>query len=192
MPASFWIELTASLLGLISVWLVTKQNNWCWPTGIVMVIIYVFIFYQNKLYSDMLLQIFFVVMQIYGWYTWSNSSNNTIKLEVSWLTFKEQLQWIVGTIILSILIGFCMKRFTNADLPYIDAATAAMSITAQWLMTRKKIENWLYWIIADLIYIAMYLVKGLYFTTVLYFVFLILAYKGFITWKNHLARLKKN
>lgn len=191
MPASFWIEFIASLLGLISVWLVTKQNNCCWPTGIVMVIIYVFIFYQNKLYSDMLLQIFFIVMQIYGWYTWSNNSNKTTKLEVSWLTFKEQLLWIAGIIVLSVVIGFCMKRYTNADLPYIDAATAAMSIAAQWLMTRKKIENWLIWIIADLIYIAIYLTKSLYFTTVLYLIFLILAYKGFITWKNHLAKLNK-
>lgn len=191
MPASFWIEFIASLLGLISVWLVTKQNNWCWPTGIVMVIIYVFIFYQNKLYSDMLLQIFFIVMQIYGWYTWSNNSNKTTKLEVSWLTFKEQLLWITGIIALSIVIGFCMKRYTNADLPYIDAATAAMSIAAQWLMTRKKIENWLIWIIADLIYIAIYLAKSLYFTTVLYLIFLILAYKGFITWKNILSKLIK-
>lgn len=191
MSASFWIEFIASLLGLISVWLVTKQNNWCWPTGIVMVMIYVFIFYQNKLYSDMLLQIFFIVMQIYGWYTWSNNSHKTTKLEVSWLTFKEQLLWITGIIALSIVIGFCMKRYTNADLPYIDAATAAMSIAAQWLMTRKKIENWLIWIIADLIYMAIYLAKSLYFTTVLYLIFLILAYKGFITWKNHLSKLIK-
>lgn len=191
MQASFWIEFIASLLGLISVWLVTKQNNWCWPTGIVMVLIYMFIFYQNKLYSDMLLQVFFAVMQIYGWYTWSNNSVNTTKLQVSWLTFKEQLLWMAGTIVLSIIIGFSMEHFTNADMPYIDAATAAMSITAQWLMTRKKIENWVYWIIADLIYIAMYLAKALYFTTVLYLVFLILAYKGFIAWKNHLAKLNK-
>ena len=143
------VEIIACVLGLISVWLLTKQNIWCWPAGIAMVLMYIYIFYEVRLYSDMLLQIFFAVMQIYGWYFWLNGRGKEETLRVSFLNRKEIIFWTISIFIFSLILGVWMKKFSNADLPYIDAATTAMSVIAQWLMTKKIIENWILWIVAD-------------------------------------------
>ncbi len=179
-----YFEIIASILGLISVWLLTKQNMWCWPTGILMVVMYIYIFYEARLYSDMLLQVFFAVMQVYGWYYWHKGIHENKTLVVKFLSLREIIFWAISVILFAGLLGLLMKKYTNADLPYIDATTAAMSVIAQWLMTKKIIENWILWIIADVIYVGMYFYKGLYATSILYFIFLGLAILGFMEWKK--------
>ena len=186
------IEIIASILGLISVFLVTKQNIWCWPTGIVMVLLYIVIFYQARLYSDMLLQVFFAIMQTYGWYFWLKRDVENGQVKVSNLKKGEWLIWILMVVLISMLLGIMMNKYTNADLPYIDAFTTALSIIAQWLMTKKKIENWILWIVADVIYIVMYFYKELYPTAILYLVFLVLAFIGYFDWKKEYRGLVLN
>ena len=102
-----------------------------------MVLMYIYIFYDSRLYSDMLLQIFFAIMQAYGWYYWTKGESDTEKIQVSYLTKKEIIFWCICLLLFSIFLGVIMKKFTNADLPYLDATTTAMSIIAQWLMTKK-------------------------------------------------------
>lgn len=184
------IEIVASILGLLSVYLVTKQNIWCWPTGIVMVLLYMFIFYEARLYSDMLLQLFFAGMQIYGWYFWLNGDSQRPAVKVTYLKKNEYYFWLLLILVLSAILGILMKTLTNADLPFIDAFTTAMSIIAQWLMTKKKIENWILWIFADLIYVAMYFYKALYPTSILYLIFLGLAVMGYFDWKKSINKLE--
>ncbi len=185
-----YLEIVASILGLLSVWLLTKQNMWCWPTGIVMVGMYIYIFYEARLYSDMLLQVFFAVMQLYAWYYWLNKKGQEATLKVSFLKQKERIFWAIIVLLFSFILGFLMKKFTKADLPYIDATTAAMSVVAQWLLTKKIIDNWILWIIADVVYVAMYCYKGLYITALLYFIFLFLAYLGYMEWKKSYAQAR--
>jgi nicotinamide mononucleotide transporter len=177
-------ELTASILGVLSVWLLTKQNIWCWPTGILMVLMYIYIFYEAHLYSDMLLQVFFAVMQFYGWYYWLKGKSGEKTLQVNRLNKKEMGLWLATVLIFSFILGWIMKKFTNADLPFIDATTAIMSVVAQWLMTKKVIHNWILWIVADIIYVFMYFYKELYSTAVLYIIFLGLACWGYLEWKK--------
>jgi nicotinamide mononucleotide transporter len=177
------VEFVAMFFGVLSVYLTVKQKIWCWPTGIVMVILYMMIFYNVKLYSDMLENFIYIFMQIYGWWFWVVGGKVKDTVPVRTLGLKGRLFWLgvigVGTAVL----GGIMAR-TDAALPYLDALTTVMSLVAQWLMGRKLLENWVLWIAVDVLALGIYGFKGLYFTTGLYALFLILATKGFIEWKR--------
>ena len=138
----------------------------------------------------MLLQIFFAIMQAYGWYYWTKGKSGTEKIQVSYLTKKEIIFWCICLLLFSLFLGVIMKKFTNADLPYLDATTTAMSVIAQWLMTKKKIENWILWIIADVVYVFMYFYKQLYPTALLYLIFLALAAIGYTEWKISFLKMQ--
>ncbi|MEI6408438.1 MAG: nicotinamide riboside transporter PnuC [Bacteroidota bacterium] len=180
-----WLECTASVLGAISVWFVVKRNIWAFPIGIVMVLLYIIIFYEAKFYSDMILQIIYVVMQMQGWYLWSQSD----RAEDDKITIDQfgATQWR-NTGILQVLgtigLGYTMHRFTDAALPWVDAFTTTMSLLAQWWMNKKYLENWLLWIAVDVIYLYQYSAKQLYLTTGLYAIFLFMAIIGYREWKG--------
>lgn len=179
-----FIELSATILGLLCVWLTVKQNIWCWPSGIAMVVLYIFIFYHARLYSDMGLQVIYVFLQIYGWYNWLHGGKERGKLSVSRISFPHLVLWFFAALISTFLLGTLMSRCTNAALPFWDALTTVLSLIAQWFMAIKILESWLVWLIVDIVSICIYGVKGLYFTMALYGVFLFLASKGFFTWKR--------
>ncbi len=178
------IETVAVLFGFLCVWLTIRQNIWCWPTGLVQVILYIFIFYQVKLYSDLILHIIYVVMQIYGWYHWLHGGRGRGGLEVTRLDPSGLLIWPVAVITGSFGWGWLMASQTDAALPYADAFTTVASLTAQWLLARKKLECWLLWIAVDLVAIGIYWSKELLLTSGLYAVFLVLATMGFFAWRR--------
>jgi nicotinamide mononucleotide transporter len=171
------IESAAVVLGLLCVWLTVRQNIWCWPTGLGQVVLYIFIFYRVKLYSDLILHVIYVVMQIYGWYHWLHGGRNRGTLSVSTLTYRARLVWP----------GYLMATFTDASVPYGDAFTTVASLIAQWLMARKRLESWLFWISVDVIAIGIYWYKGLQLTSGLYAVFLVLATVGLFAWRRSLV-----
>ncbi len=183
------LEIIAAILGAISVWLVVLRNVWAFPIGIVMVIMYFWIFYEAKLYSDMLLQVFFFVLQIQGWLDWSRSQKGADeKIVVRQLS---QRQWlltggilVVGTVVL----GYIVKAiFPDAALPWLDAFAAVVSMLAQWWMNRRYLDNWTLWIAVDALYLYIYYSKGLYPTFVLYGIFLAMAIAGYFEWKKKLV-----
>jgi nicotinamide mononucleotide transporter len=185
-----WVEAIAVVFGFVCVWLTVKENIYCWPTGLIQVILYIFIFYHVQLYSDLILQIIYVIMQIYGWYHWLHGGKNKTELSVSRLKYTELYGWIFSGIIISGIWGYLMRTYTNAAAPYCDAFIAAMSLIAQWLMARKKLESWFFWIAIDVMAVGVYFYKQLYMTTGLYFVFFILAITGFIEWRKTFVRNK--
>jgi nicotinamide mononucleotide transporter len=180
-----YLELFAAILGVISVWLVVKRNIWAFPIGIVMVLLYAVVFYHAKFYSDMILQFIYVGMQAQGWYAWSQGDRaQDDKIVVRQLLPK---QWILGILFLllgTLALGFTMQHFTDAALPWVDAFTTSMSLLAQAWMNSKYLQNWQLWIMVDVIYLYQYSVKGLYLTTGLYVVFLMLAIYGYLEWKQ--------
>jgi nicotinamide mononucleotide transporter len=182
------LEITATIFGLVCVWLTVRQNIWCWPTGLVMVALYIVIFYQVKLYSDMGLQVIYVFMQIYGWYNWLHGGRDRGRLEVTRVSRGGAILWILVAASCTFGWGFLMDRYTDAALPFWDAATTVMSLIAQWLMAKKILESWLVWISVDILSVGIYLVKGLYPTSGLYLVFLGLATMGFFAWKKTLGK----
>ncbi len=180
-----WIEWVAVLAGLLCVWFTIKENIWCWPLGLIQVTLYVWIFYQAKLYSDFVLHIIYIFLQFYGWYSWLYGGMNHTKLPVSRLSPNGFLLSLLLTSVATALWGAGMEHYTDASLPYWDAFTTMASLMAQWLLTRKKLESWIYWISVDVVAIGVYFYKGLHPTAGLYAVFLILASAGFWKWSRN-------
>jgi len=178
------IELIATVFGLACVALTIRRSIWCWPTGLVQVLLYAWIFYRAKLYSDALLQVVYVVLQIYGWYYWLRGGPVEDEPPIAKLGRAGRAGWSVVAAAGALAIGWAMARFTDAALPYWDAAVVALSLVAQFLLSRKVLENWLFWIVVDVLAIGVYAAKDLYVTTVLYAVFLAMAVAGWFAWKR--------
>ena len=177
-----WFEWVAALAGAVSVYLSARQNIWSWPTAIVNVSMYTLVFYHSGLYSDMGLQVVYLVLSIYGWYQWLHGGEHRTQLKVSRASRKAW--WVSGTV--GLMFWIALWRYTatlpGVSLPYMDSGLTTLSLVAQWMMTRKIVENWALWIIADLVYVPMYIFKGLYITAGLYTVFLVLACMGLVSW----------
>jgi nicotinamide mononucleotide transporter len=182
-----WIEAIAVVFGFLCVVLTIRQNVWCWPTGLVQVGLYIFVFWSAKLYSDMILHVIYVGLQFYGWHHWLHGGRDHGPLVVSRLPVQARAMWLVVLCVTFIAWGFVMDQHTDAAAPYPDAFIAAASLVAQWLMTRKRLESWWLWISVDAVAIAVYLYKGLYLTTVLYAVFLGLAITGLTAWRDSMS-----
>lgn len=180
------IEVIAAVLGGISVWLVVKRNIWAFPIGIIMVLLYVWVFYQSKLYSDMLLQVFFAVMQVHGWMEWRRSDHDSdSKITVRSLS---TAQWLLtgGIQVFGFAgLGYVMDTYTDAASPYMDAFVTVESVMAQWWMNKRYVENWILWIAVDQVAIFLYASKQLYFTTALYVLFLAMAVMGYLEWAKN-------
>ncbi|MCF8239145.1 MAG: nicotinamide riboside transporter PnuC [Saprospiraceae bacterium] len=180
------LELIATLTGLIHVWLLTREKVIAWPFGIVSVAIYVYIFFVSRLYSDAILHVFYIGLNTYGWIHWLHPDQTRKSLPVTRLS-RMHLSTVLGSIILFTLIwGYVMDNKTDADFAYFDAFTTVASLIAQFLLTRKKIDNWLIWIAVDLVAIPIYLLKGLYLTSGLYTVYLVLCISGWLSWRRGL------
>ncbi|MBN1586034.1 MAG: nicotinamide mononucleotide transporter [Candidatus Omnitrophica bacterium] len=180
----FWIEATAVIFGFICVWLTIRQNIWCWPTGLVQVFLYIFIFYHVKLYSDLILHVVYVVLQIYGWHYWLHGGHDRAAVPVALLSKIARTIWCLTVVAGTCGWGYGMATWTDAAVPYGDAFTTVASLAAQWLLARKKLESWILWVCVDVVAIGIYLYKGLYLTSGLYCAFLILAVQGFFAWRK--------
>jgi nicotinamide mononucleotide transporter len=181
------IEILAVLLGFINIVLIVRRSLWNYPFGIAMVALSFFMFIETKLYSDALLQIFFLALNIYGWLNWNSAATGT-GLPVRWQGAKPFLLWGVIGLAASLGWGFLMQRYTDAAYPYWDASIAMLSVLAQLLMARRFIDNWTWWIIVDCLAIPLYWIKGLSLYAGLYGVFLIVSIVGLIRWMRSQRR----
>lgn len=178
------IEIVAVLLGIANIVLVIRRSVWNYPFGIAMVTLYFFIFRDAKLYSDAGLQIFFLVVNLYGWWSWSRNKAEEGEVVVRHLGKDQLLAYVAASVIATVGWGFVMSRHTDASYPFWDAGVAMLSIIGQILMTRRYLENWWWWIVVNAISIPLYLLKDLHLTAGLYALFLILAIAGLIEWRR--------
>ncbi len=177
-----WLEAIAVFFGIASVMYSIKKNILVFPTGMVSTLIYVYICLKYKLYADMGINAYYFGMSIYGWYLWSKPSKESLELPVSWLSKKGKLQ-AVGLFFVSYLVLYLvLENFTDSDVPYWDSFTTASAFVGMWLMAKKKVENWIAWIITDLVSVPLYLYKGLLLTSFQFLFFTILAVIGLIQW----------
>ena len=185
-----YFELIASGLGFIAIFLQIKQNVWYWLVSIIMVSMYIYIYIAAKLYADMSLQVYFLVISFYGWYMWlygNKQNHHHSKLKVSSAS-KRMIGILALTMIfLFFFIAWILITFTNSDLPYWDSFTTALSFAATWMLARKILENWLVWIIVDSVSIGIYIYKDLYPTAVLFLFLTVLAFVGYAKWKKDLV-----
>jgi nicotinamide mononucleotide transporter len=182
-----WLEATAVAFGIISVYLSVRQNIWSWATAIVNVLLYFLVFRQAKLYADMGLQLVYFALSVYGWYEWLYGGTDRTVLKVSRATPKMSLVLATVVMVSVAVLGTLFARATDAALPYLDSTTASTSLAAQWMMTRKVLENWAVWIAVDVVYVGMFIYKSLYLTAGLYAVFIVLAAMGWAQWKRSYA-----
>ena len=181
------LELFAALIGAISVWLSVRQNIWSWPTAIVNVVLYAIVFYEAKLYADMGLQVIYAILSIYGWYEWLYGGAGHTELRVSRTGARLGALLALIAAAGSALLGVFLHHSTDAALPFMDSFLSSTSLVAQWMMTKKLLENWLVWIGVDVLYVGMFIFKGLFLTAGLYAVFLALAVKGYLDWRRSIA-----
>lgn len=181
-----WTEWIAALLGLANIALLVRRSVWNYPFGMAMVALYAVVFFQARLYGEAGLQLFFFVAQAWGWVLWVRAARHDLDGEadvpVRWLSPLARLVWAAITTVLALNLGWVMHRFTDAALPYADAAIAGASIAAQILLGLRRIENWIVWIAIDVASVAVYLAKGLWPTAALYLVFLAMSVLGLRTW----------
>ncbi|WP_240186638.1 nicotinamide riboside transporter PnuC [Pedobacter namyangjuensis] len=179
------LEWFGVFTGILCVWLAAKNNIWNWPFAIISVVIYIFIFFESRLYADMGLQVYFLGMNLYGWYFWSKNKNNPqASRAISSITSKEILFSTIGISVFTIAIGFLLHKETNASFPFIDSFCTACSLIAQLFLARKVLQNWLIWIFVDLIYVGVYFSKDLYATGLMYVLYIFIAIMGYLDWRK--------
>jgi nicotinamide mononucleotide transporter len=185
-----FIEILGAVTGLIYLYFSIRQIIWLWPWGIVTSAIYIYVFFKAGLYADMSLQVYYLFISVYGWYYWTkgDKSHNLTDLPVTQAKRKVLLFLLIIWLVLTSVIGFFLDKFTDSPLPFLDAFTASGSIIATWMLARKLLENWIFWIIIDAVSILMYIYKELYPTVILFLVYTILAFLGYIQWKRGIIK----
>lgn len=182
------LEVSGVISGILCVYLAAKNNIWSWPIAIISVSLYTFIFFEEKLYADAGLQIYFLFTNIYGWYFWSRKSATDHKAPITFVSRKFFLISTACIVIFTFLLGTFLFKKTDASFPYIDSFCTACSLVAQVFLARKIIENWLIWIFVDIIYVGVYLMKDLHLTAGMYALYIVIAAMGYITWKRELKQ----
>ncbi len=179
------IEFVGMVFGLLCVWFLIQQNILTWPMGIIYIIISFVIFLKAKLYADFLLHIVFLVLNIYGWYYWVSSSNQSEdQLPVTHFRGLSMAGLILLSAVGVYLSGRLLEEYTDASLPYWDSTTSILSIGAMWLTVKKKIENWAIWLIVNILAMGIYYYKGIYFYSILYLIYTGMAIAGYIAWRR--------
>ena len=180
------LEGIAAAFGVVSVFLSTRQNIWSWPTAIINVTLYTIVFYEGRLYGQMGLQTVYLVLSVYGWYQWLHGGEQKTELHVSRASPRLLATLAVLNLVAWVALAAILRQ-TDAALPWLDALLTTTSLIAQWMMTRKILQNWLLWIAVDIVYVPMFISQHLYATALLYAAFLVLAVMGFVEWRRSIA-----
>lgn len=197
-----FLEATGTLFGILSVFFSIKKNIWVYPTGIISTVIYVYLLFIAGLLGDCMINVYYTIMSVYGWVLWNKYAEDNIHVEVSWATKKE---WMISALlfifsVILVMIIYYYKplidnNFISENVEYgfhhldganwMDIFTTSVFLVGMWLMAKRRIENWIFWILGDLISIPMYIYKGYGITSVQYLVFTVMATIGYIQWKKN-------
>ena len=181
------LEIFAAVITAFSIWLAARQNVWYYPTGIVSVVLYGWIYFDASLYAEAGLQVVWFALMIYGWYEWLYGGEHYTELRVSRTPRSMWPAIVFAGVMMSLLIAFVQQRHTDNPAPLVDSTIAAFSIVAQAMTARKWLESWLFWIAINVLAVALYIERGLFPTAVLYAVLFFLGIKGFFEWRRSLA-----
>lgn len=180
--ATSFLEWIAVLTGLIYVILAARKSIWCWSFALISSSLYVYICYGLQLYIESFLQVFYVVMAVVGWLLWSRTKNEKLFVK-KWPLKFHVLNLMLSTVV-TILVGWSFDEWTDQQYPYTDAFTTVFSLVATFMVTKKVLNNWLYWIFVDIVAIFLYMGRDLYLSSVLYLLFTILAIFGWMQWRK--------
>ena len=185
-------ELLGFLTGIVNVWLLARQVLWNWPVGIANNLLYFAVFLHSGLYGDAGLQLIYAALGVYGWWHWSHPAPGTTTLTVTRTTGSTWMWLIPATALSTVALAFFLARFTDSTVPRWDALTTALSLAATYGQTKKLLESWWIWILADVVYIPLYIYKGLWLTSGLYAIFMLLCIVGLRAWRKAVAESDNN
>ena len=185
------LELCAAFFGVLSVWYSRKNNILVYPTGIISVLIYVYICFEYKLYADAGLNVYYFIMSIIGWVNWSKMHASHYVFPISRCNSQEWLKGAIVFFVTLISLVLLLHHFTDSETVIADALVSAAAASAMWWMATRKVESWIAWTFSNIVAIPLFFHKGLYFTVVQYIIFLILAIWGYFTWQKEIIK-KRN
>ncbi|WP_421717065.1 nicotinamide riboside transporter PnuC [Arcobacter arenosus] len=184
-------EAIAMILAIAYIVLAIKQSLWCWPAAFVSTLIYTILFYDVSLLMDSALNAYYLIMAVYGWYSWKYGGKlEQQELEVTTYGLNKNIQIIIVLTIISLGFGYVMANYTSADFAYVDSFTTVFAVFSTYMLAKKIIENWIYWIVIDIISIYIYIQKGLNLTAVLFMIYTILAFIAYQNWKKEYDNTK--
>ena len=191
-----WLEYIAVFAGIISVWFSKKENIWVYPTGLINTLFYIYLSFKGGLLGEASVNFYYTIMSIYGWIRWSKKDDNkNIVLQISASNKKEWKEQLIFFSVFYLVIysslAYLKTNFAPEAIPWADAFASASAFTAMWLMTKKKIESWYWWIVTNIASIPLYFVKHYVFTSVYYFILLIMAIFGLMEWINRYEKFNK-
>jgi nicotinamide mononucleotide transporter len=184
-----WIELFGTISGLLYIFFSIKQHILLWPIGAITSIAFIGVFFSSRLYAEMFLQVYYLLISIYGWYHWVFINKFKTRDKLLPVTNTKRQTWLkiaFFTIIINIIIYYILKHYTDSQVPFWDSIITSSSIIATWMLAQKLVEQWILWIIIDFGSIALFLYKGLYLTSLLSLVYAILAFIGYYQWKKEI------
>ena len=181
-----WMEVLGLITGLLCVWLLIKENVLTFPIGLIYAVLTVLVVYNEKLYADVLLNVYYVGMNAYGWFFWLRGGGERRverRLEVGSVT-QKQIVWLASILVVgSAVMGYALTSYTDADLAYPDSFTTVASFIAMYMSAKKFLESWYLWFIVDVVQLILYLIKGIELYALLYFIYLVMAFFGWKAWK---------
>ena len=189
MDAIKLLEIIAIASGIISVWFSRKENIWVYPSGLINTLVYVYLSFEGDLFGEAAVNFYYTIMSLYGWYNWMRKDQSkTLIVHVTHSSKSEwqgELGFFAGIyVVIFIALTYIKNAFAPGAIPWADALASASAFTAMWLMTRKKVNSWVWWIVTNLASIPLYFVKGFTFTAVYYTILLVLAIMGLQTWRK--------
>jgi len=179
-----WLESTAVIFAILYLILAVKQNILCWIAGIISSVLYFFIMQKAGLYMEAYLQVFYVVMGIYGWSQWSASNASNPSFIVNTLSKYQHMITISIILVLSLLSGFLLERYTDAALPFLDALVSWGAVVATYMVAKKLLENWIYWFVIDATSIFLFIERGLWLSAILFATYLVIIFFGYQSWNK--------
>jgi len=179
-----WFELVAAVVTAFSIWLATRENIWYYPTGVVALVMYTWLFFNAKLYAESLLQLICLVLMLYGWYEWLHGGTQRTELPVTRTPRWAWLTGIASGLAGSAIVIALQLRYTDNPSPYVDSSLMVWSLVAQWMTARKWLENWILWVVVNTISIPLYITRELWITAVLYAGLWVLAIVGYVQWRK--------
>ncbi len=187
--ATSQLEIVSVVFGLIYVILAARENIWCWPAAFIGTGTAIFLFWDASLLMESALNIYYLLMAVFGWWQWKYGSTQKTELAISSWGISQHIKVIALILILTITSGYFLTSNTQAALPYVDSFTTWSAVITTWMVTRKILENWLYWIVIDAVGVWLYSERGLYLYALLFAGYTIIAIFGYFKWRNKFARL---
>lgn len=179
-----YFEIAGAFIGLLYLWFEYKASIWLWPVSVIMPAIYIIVYYQTGLYADFSISIYYLLAGGYGWRMWLKHSSKGEEMPITLTPWKLVLPLSVVFCIVWILLGNILKTYTDSNVPWWDSFTTALSLVAIWMLARKYVEQWLVWLVVDVVSCRLYVYKGLYFTSFLYGLYAVIAFFGYLKWKQ--------